>query len=65
MPDADPIATAVFALGGARARTVAVAGTLRGVDGRLLGTDDALVARVRATGEALRASAVSPSGPEG
>jgi cytosine/adenosine deaminase-related metal-dependent hydrolase len=65
VPDADPIATAVFALGGARACTVAVAGTLRVVDGRLLGTDDALAARVRATGEALRASAVSPNGPEG
>ena len=61
VPDADPIATAVFALGGARASTVAIAGTLRVVDGRLLGADGGLVARVRATGEALRASGVSPN----
>jgi len=65
VPDADPIATAVFALGGARASTVAVAGTLRVVDGRLLDADDALVARVRQTGEALRASTVSPSHVKG
>ena len=61
VPDADPIATAVFALGGARATTVAVAGTLRVIDGRLVGADDGLVARVRTTGEALRASGVSPN----
>jgi 5-methylthioadenosine/S-adenosylhomocysteine deaminase len=65
VPDADPIATAVFALGGARASTVAVAGMLRVVDGRLLGADDGLVARVRTTGEALRASGVSPNRPTG
>jgi 5-methylthioadenosine/S-adenosylhomocysteine deaminase len=60
-PHADPIATAVFALGGARATTVAVAGNLRVLDGRIVGADDTIAARVRATGEALRASAVSPS----
>jgi cytosine/adenosine deaminase-related metal-dependent hydrolase len=65
VPDADPIATAVFALGGARARIVAVAGTLRVVDGLLLGADDALVTRVRATGDALRASAVSQNRTDG
>jgi cytosine/adenosine deaminase-related metal-dependent hydrolase len=60
VPDADPVATAVFALGGARATTVAIAGELRVVDGKLLDADESLVDRVRATGEALRASAVSP-----
>ncbi len=65
VPDSDPVATAVFALGGARASTVAVAGVLRVVDGLLLGADDALVARVRATAEALRASAVSPNRTSG
>lgn len=65
VPDADPVATAVFALGGARARTVAITGTLRVADGQLLDADDALVDRVRATGEALRASAVSPNRSNG
>ena len=65
VPDVDPVATAVFALGGARASTVAVAGTLRVIDGRLIGADDGLVARVRATGDALRASGVSPNRPTG
>ena len=65
VPDADPIATAVFSLGGSRASTVAVAGTLRVVDGRLLGEDEALAARVRATGQALRASTVSPNPTKG
>ena len=65
VPDADPVVTAIFALGGSRASTVAIGGTLRVVDGRLLGDDDALAARVRATGEALRASAVSPSPTKG
>ena len=65
VPDADPIATAVFALGGVGASTVAVAGTLRVLDGRLLGADDALAARVSETGEALRASTVSPSPAKG
>jgi 5-methylthioadenosine/S-adenosylhomocysteine deaminase len=59
VPHADPIATAVFALGGARATTVAVAGDLRVVDGRVLHLDDGLVARVNAVGDALRAFAVS------
>lgn len=61
VPHADPVATAVFALGGTRARTVAVAGELRVVDGRLLSADDAIADRVRMIGEALRASGVSPS----
>ena len=65
VPDADPIATAVFSLGGARASTVAVGGILRVMDGRVLGADDGIVARVRATGEALRASGVSPNRPTG
>ena len=59
VPDTDPIATAIFALGGARATAVAVAGDLRVIDGRLVEMDDGIVHRVRATSEALRASAVS------
>jgi 5-methylthioadenosine/S-adenosylhomocysteine deaminase len=65
IPNADPIATAVFSLGGARATTVAVAGTLLVQEGRVLDLDDAIMARVRATGEALRASDVSPSHGKG
>jgi 5-methylthioadenosine/S-adenosylhomocysteine deaminase len=65
IPNADPIATAVFSLGGARATTVAVAGTLLVQEGRVLDLDDAIRARVRATGEALRASDVSPSHGKG
>ena len=60
VPHADPIATAIFALGGARATAVAVAGDLRVMDGRLVEMDAGIVTRVRATSEALRASAVSP-----
>jgi 5-methylthioadenosine/S-adenosylhomocysteine deaminase len=60
VPDIDPIATAVFALGGTRARAVAVAGELRVLDGRLADTNEHIVARVRATAEALRTSGVSP-----
>lgn len=59
IPDADPMATAVFALGGARAVTVAIAGEMRVMDGRLMASNDRMIERVRATGEALRASAVS------
>ena len=59
VPHSDPIATAVFALGGAQASTVAVLGKLRVLDGRVLGVDDGVAARVRATGEALHASGVS------
>ena len=59
VPHADPVATAIFALGGARATAVAVDGDLRVMDGRLVEMDDDIVARVRATSEALRASAVS------
>jgi 5-methylthioadenosine/S-adenosylhomocysteine deaminase len=65
VPHADPIATAVFALGGTRATTVAVAGELRVLDGRLLGADDAIADRVRMTGDALHAAAVSPSDAKG
>ena len=61
VPNEDPIATAVFALGGASARVVVVAGQPRVVDGRLLDEDEALIARVLATGEALHASTVAPS----
>lgn len=59
IPGTDPVATAVFALGGARAIAVAVAGEMRVLDGRLLANDDGMVERVRATADALRASAVS------
>jgi 5-methylthioadenosine/S-adenosylhomocysteine deaminase len=65
VPPNEPNATAIFALGGARARVVAVAGNLRVRDGRLIDEDTALVARVRATGDALAASAVSPNRPRG
>jgi cytosine/adenosine deaminase-related metal-dependent hydrolase len=60
-PHTDPIASAVFALGGAHATTVVVAGNLRVRDGRLIDADHRIAARVHATGEALRASAVSPT----
>ena len=60
IPNANPIATALFSLGGARATTVAVAGTLLVHEGRVLDMDDAIAERVRITGETLRASDVSP-----
>jgi cytosine/adenosine deaminase-related metal-dependent hydrolase len=63
IPHPDPVATAIFALGGARATAVAVAGDLRVLDGRVLHLDDGLVARVSAIGDALRASAVSRHDP--
>jgi cytosine/adenosine deaminase-related metal-dependent hydrolase len=63
IPHADPIATAVFTLGGARATTVAVAGDLRVVEGEVLHLDAGLVARVGAVGDALRAFAVSRHDP--
>ena len=59
IPHTDPVATAIFALGGTRAAAVAVDGDLRVIDGRLVEMDDGIVARVRATSEALRASTVS------
>jgi cytosine/adenosine deaminase-related metal-dependent hydrolase len=65
VPHTDPIATAVFALGGTRASTVAVGGQLRVLEGRLLGADDSIIDRVRVTGDALRASGVSPSDMNG
>jgi 5-methylthioadenosine/S-adenosylhomocysteine deaminase len=60
-PHHDPVATAVFALGGAGARLVLVAGQPRVLDGRLLDEDDGLIDRVRATGEALHASSLAVS----
>jgi 5-methylthioadenosine/S-adenosylhomocysteine deaminase len=65
VPHPDPIATAVFALGGAKASAVAVAGKFRVLEGRVLDLDDAITARVHATGEALRASGVSRSAATG
>jgi 5-methylthioadenosine/S-adenosylhomocysteine deaminase len=61
VPHTDPVATAVFALGGAQASTVAVLGELRVRDGRVVDVDDGIAARVHATGEALHASGVSRS----
>ena len=58
-PHDDPIATAVFALGGAPARMVLVAGQPRLLEGRLLNEDEGLIDRVRATGEALHASNIA------
>ncbi|MDQ4080153.1 MAG: amidohydrolase family protein, partial [Gemmatimonadota bacterium] len=58
-PHDDPVATAVFALGGAAARLVLVAGQPRVLDGRLLHEDEGLIDRVRATGEALHASNIA------
>lgn len=55
-PHADPIAAAVFALGNARARFVAVQGKPRVIDGRLLVDMAEVQARVRDTGDRLRAS---------
>jgi cytosine/adenosine deaminase-related metal-dependent hydrolase len=62
-PHADPVTTAVFSLGGARATTVAVAGDLRVVAGEVLHLDGGLVARVSAVGDALRTFAVSRHDP--
>jgi 5-methylthioadenosine/S-adenosylhomocysteine deaminase len=58
-PHEDPVATAVFALGGAAARLVLVAGQPRVLDSRLLDEDEGLIDRVRATGEALHASNIA------
>ena len=58
-PHDDPVATAVFALGGAAARMVLVGGQPRVIDGRLLHEDEGLIDRVRATGEALHASNIA------
>jgi cytosine/adenosine deaminase-related metal-dependent hydrolase len=54
LPDTDPIASAIFALGGATARAVAVAGELRVEDGRLLHDTSDLEPRVRSTSDRLR-----------
>jgi cytosine/adenosine deaminase-related metal-dependent hydrolase len=58
-PHDDPVATSVFALGGAAARMVLVGGQPRVVDGRLLNQDEGLIDRVRAAGEALHASNIA------
>ena len=58
-PHEDPVATAVFALGGTMARMVLVAGQPRVLDGRLLNENEGLIDRVRATGEALHASNIA------
>ena len=55
LPVGDPVATAIFSLGGAAARFVAVAGTPLVRDGRLLRADADVTARVAAAGRALRA----------
>ena len=55
IPVGDPVAAAIFSLGGASARFVAVAGTPLVRDGRLLREDAQVAARVMAAGRALRA----------
>lgn len=55
VPVGDPVAAAIFSLGGASARFVAVAGTPLVRDGRLLREDAQVAARVTAVGRALRA----------
>jgi 5-methylthioadenosine/S-adenosylhomocysteine deaminase len=52
---ADPAAAAVFALGGTLASLVAVGGRVLVRDGRVLGADPDVTARVRASGDALAA----------
>ena len=54
--DADPAATAIFALGGTAARFVAVAGTVRVWEWRLVEEDVGLGERVAAIAQALRGS---------
>ena len=54
IPVGDPVAAAIFSLGGASARFVAVAGTPLVEDGRLVRADDGVAARVEAAGRALR-----------
>ena len=55
VPVGDPVAAAIFSLGGASARFVAVAGTPLVRDGKLLRADAQVAARVTAAGRALRA----------
>ncbi|HUR91050.1 MAG TPA: amidohydrolase family protein [Gemmatimonadaceae bacterium] len=54
LPVGDPVAAAIFSLGGASARFVAVAGTPLVRDGRLLREDADVAARVMTAGRALR-----------
>ncbi|MEX0908779.1 MAG: amidohydrolase family protein [Gemmatimonadaceae bacterium] len=55
LPVGDPVATAIFSLGGATARFVAVAGKPMVRDGRLLRADEDVAGRVATAGRALRA----------
>lgn len=55
LPVGDPVATAIFSLGGATARFVAVAGKPLVRDGRLVRAQDEVAGRVAAAGHALRA----------
>jgi len=55
VPVGDPTAAAIFSLGGAAARFVAVAGTPLVRDGTLVRGDDGLTDRVSTVGRALRA----------
>ncbi|CAN5669827.1 amidohydrolase [soil metagenome] len=55
VPVGDPVAAAIFSLGGAQARFVAVAGRPLVSDGKLLHADGEVGGRVAAAGRALRA----------
>jgi 5-methylthioadenosine/S-adenosylhomocysteine deaminase len=55
VPVGDPVAAAIFSLGGAAARFVAVAGKPLVRDGRLLRGEEDVAGRVAAAGRALRA----------
>jgi cytosine/adenosine deaminase-related metal-dependent hydrolase len=55
LPVGDPVAAAIFSLGGAAARFVAVAGRPLVRDGRLVDANDEVGGRVAAAGRALRA----------
>lgn len=55
LPVGDPVAAAIFSLGGAAAKFVAVAGKPLVRDGRLVAANDEVAARVAAAGRALRA----------
>lgn len=61
LPVGDPVAAAIFSLGGAAATFVAVAGKPLVRDGRLLGADDEVAGRVAAAGRALRAWHAAPT----
>ena len=55
LPVGDPVAAAIFSLGGTAAKFVAVAGKPLVRDGRLLAANDDVAGRVAAAGRALRA----------